>query len=73
MVELVVEFEFFCAECGEGICRIAEQYSSYRGKQQRIDVGICPKCHDSIRGEGYDEGYEKGYEEAKGKFDKEEL
>jgi hypothetical protein len=75
MVDFSIDIQFYCAECGVGICN---QVSPGR-KPGTADVEMCPKCKDKERGAGYDEGYAKGYDEgyaqgydeAKDRFDRE--
>jgi len=50
-VEVDVEFEAFCAECGEGICHLVE--STHSGENIRITP--CDNCLENARTEGYDE------------------
>ena len=54
-----IDFEVFCAECGEGLCGLT---SVGDRNGVKLTVGPCPKCLEGSKEEGYESGYEKGYE-----------
>ena len=55
---MTVEFEVFCAECGEGLCNLAtvEEGGRFSSSGQIVRVMPCPKCLVAAREEGYEEG-----------------
>ena len=56
-VNIDVEIEVWCDNCGEGLCR---QSSGTRGG---VNVAPCEKCLEEARTEGYDTGHDNGYEQ----------
>lgn len=43
-----MDFEVFCAECGEGLCGISDTRRSRTRGQAQVTVGNCPKCAEAI-------------------------
>ena len=42
-----INFEVFCAECGEGLCGISDTRKSRNRGEAQVTVGSCPKCKDT--------------------------
>ena len=61
-MDVTVDLQAYCAECGEGICDLVSQ--SRRRGTGYIEVYPCNKCIDAAKDEGHDEGYEQGSREA---------
>lgn len=62
---VTVDFEVFCAKCGEGLCNQSTTGQTPRRSQNYVQVSPCEKCLGREREDGYSEGYEKGFEDAK--------
>jgi len=58
MPSMTIEFEVWCAECGEGLCNLTTE-TTRRGKTG-IDVGPCPSCLARAKTEGEESGYSEG-------------
>ena len=62
IVELDVDFEAYCAECGNGICHNVETAKTKRRGMDCIQVTPCETClKNAIEDERYD--VEKEYEQ----------
>lgn len=46
-----VDFEVFCANCGEGLCNLSETRDSYNRKMPQVTVGLCPRCYGKLEDE----------------------
>lgn len=64
--ELTVEFEVFCAKCGEGLCNQSTTGKTLRRSHNYVQVSPCEKCLEDVRDNGYEKGYEHGFDAAKG-------
>jgi hypothetical protein len=68
MPTMELEFEVFCASCGNGLCNVSETGTTQRRAMPFVSVEPCPKCIEKAADEGYekgaDEGYKKGYAQA---------
>lgn len=56
-----VDFEVYCAECDEGLCRNAETDYTNKGGLL-LNVTPCQRCLDAAKQDGRDEAAE-GYDE----------
>ena len=61
MPSLELDFEVFCANCGDGLCGNCLEGKTGRRGLPFIKVEPCEKCQKRAE----DDGYEKGYEAAK--------
>jgi hypothetical protein len=55
-----IEFQVYCAECGNGLCNETEVKSGRY--EPEVHVAPCEKCLKKAYDEGYDEGYCEGEE-----------
>ena len=62
MPTMSVEFEVFCATCGEGLCNQSE--TDDRGRLPAVRVEVCAKCLKAAEDEAYEHGYEQGMKDA---------
>ncbi len=62
MPTLELDFEVFCAECGEGLCNSTKEGKTPRRNMPFIEVGLCPPCIERIKGEAYQQGYDEGFD-----------
>lgn len=55
MPNMSIDFDVYCAVCGEGLCNCTEVVqNSY---QTKIIIKPCPRCIEKAKDEGYCEGY----------------
>jgi len=64
MPTMEVEFETFCADCGEGLCNLTHTRCSRGRGMPQVVVAPCKKCME----EEYRRGLGKGYEAAKERY-----
>lgn len=57
MPNMSIDFDVYCAVCGEGLCNCTKVY------QTKIIIKPCPRCIEKAKDEGYREGYDEGYQE----------
>lgn len=60
-VEVSLDFEIWCEDCGAGLCDTVSEGKYGRGFQ----LPPCQRCMDEHGTEKYNVGYEEGLEEAK--------
>ena len=53
--EVEIEFEAYCASCGDGICRNVETRKSRHREYPQITIEPCKKCIQSAVDEKADE------------------
>jgi predicted RNase H-like nuclease (RuvC/YqgF family) len=57
-VSIDVEFEVYCAECGDGLCNQSRTDNTQRRGEPFVSVEPCKKCLDKARENSYDEGHD---------------
>jgi len=57
-IDITVDIEFYCAECGAGICANAEAGTTNRG-DPKFTITPCKVCLEKARDEGYKEAKEE--------------
>jgi len=57
-----VEFEVYCATCGNGLCNQSNGSNSRR--MSRVDVEVCQNCIDKAKEEASEKAYQDGYTDA---------
>jgi hypothetical protein len=65
MPELGLEFEVFCAVCGDGLCSNCDEGKTKGRGMPFIRIRPCETCMNKSR----EDGYEKGYNEAEAAAD----
>lgn len=64
-VEIDVEFEVWCAECGAGMCYESTVETGVRsGRGLHLRVGLCKKCIRRLEDAAYEKGVDAGREQA---------
>lgn len=58
-----VEFEVFCAKCGEGLCNVSDTRKSRQRSMPQVTVEPCAKCMEKAIDEADSEGYSRGVSE----------
>jgi hypothetical protein len=55
-VNIDVEVEIYCANCGAGLCNQSKSGNTRGRNQAFIEVTPCEKCLETAKNEGYEEG-----------------
>jgi hypothetical protein len=55
----LIYFEVYCANCGEGLCKLTtvDERSGIK-----LEINPCPKCLNNAESNGFDKGFIKGCE-----------
>lgn len=63
MPEFTIEFEVYCASCGNGLCNVSESTRTRTRGEPCVRVEPCPKCIEEARKDGFHDGHTEGYSE----------
>lgn len=59
MPTLGLEFEVYCASCGEGLCNNCEEGTTKGRNMPIIKIEPCSKCIDAAEDAGHAAGYKE--------------
>lgn len=59
-----VDFEVYCATCGDGLCNQSEGTKTRNRGELCVRVEACKTCLDNAKDEGFSKGYSEGHADA---------
>lgn len=54
MPSFTIDFEVYCADCGEGLCNQSETRKSRQRQEDQVTVAACQKCVEAAFERGSD-------------------